>query len=791
MIRLSKKVLSVLVCLSLLISVVAVMFVSPVSAVSESQTVGVFTEGVNLTFDGDAKYGLPVTRGATVQYFDGYATMSNSGVGGCATFIGLDGTYGETTVNRTSSMPTDADLLAQLYKVVPGKIYKLTFDFRYLEGTNVIDFKPIVYISLDPTTAAGEYHSVHTDYTNGPVELNASNKMLQSLSSNIPATDWTVNGEVKEVGYLLAEGESTPWQTGSVTFSIKDELTSGVYIGIRHWYYATAGYAGNVAFDNIKVEVADTSFAYNKISLDFDDNTAPAGLSAYDNGSTPTFADGVMTMDGSATRYSFNETQVITQNKKYYIEFDAKTTSGSSTMMLVVGNKGASSGSGRCYLTWQDEGMSYFVNGVATAKVSRDATFNVTDSWQHFGVIMDTSNEDLIAYWKNQYSGMFNSTSYLLIGGKNTQVDNLNIYIFDAFDDAVPEIQLDEYKQTKAISHNMEAETVSENVIENTANTTTFVDSGDADHGKVMELSSSGTRVTFTDTNMLVRDNRYTITFDAKTTNDSTSGLWMIMGQSTSTSNKRVILNNPSGSPTLSETDFGNEFVKYYINGEQKSRTDFKLSGEWQTFKIVVDFSDETFNNIIDTCSSDANYYDFYYAARYFHFGCANAWFDNFSMVEENRKAETIIENTEVSYREASGTGEEYISAGIRFKNYLPTATVEAADEIGFVVAPSSVAAAAADTWYNLDGTGSAAAKKVVCMETGYNRYYEIDGDNTYYQLVLTGLSVEGGDTAYLRRFSAVMYIKNGEEYTYYALGETSYKNIECSNLILSAYAAQ
>ena len=91
---------------------------------------------------------------------------------------------------------------------------------------------------------------------------------------------------------------------------------------------------------------------------------------------------------------------------------------------------------------------------------------------------------------------------------------------------------------------------------------------------------------------------------------------------------------------------------------------------------------------------------------------------------------------------------------------------------------PSSMAALAVESWYKLDGTGHTDAKKVVCKDASMNIAYETTSTETYYQLVLTGLSTETGKTAYNRRFSAVMYVKNGDSYTYFALGETSFNQV-------------
>ncbi len=94
-----------------------------------------------------------------------------------------------------------------------------------------------------------------------------------------------------------------------------------------------------------------------------------------------------------------------------------------------------------------------------------------------------------------------------------------------------------------------------------------------------------------------------------------------------------------------------------------------------------------------------------------------------------------------------------------------------------FAVIP---AASATADWYKFDAEGkltSGALTAAAYVKDSKDVIYAVD-DTTgayTYQMILTGLSKEDGKTAYGQRFSAVMYVKTGDTYSYLDLGEASY----------------
>ena len=88
------------------------------------------------------------------------------------------------------------------------------------------------------------------------------------------------------------------------------------------------------------------------------------------------------------------------------------------------------------------------------------------------------------------------------------------------------------------------------------------------------------------------------------------------------------------------------------------------------------------------------------------------------------------------SIREVSGSGSDYVSAGIRFRARLDSATVEAADEVGFILVP------------NGEAVDSENALKGVAKNKNTHIIYDLTYDGFIdYQVIVTGLTREGDDT--------------------------------------------
>ena len=102
----------------------------------------------------------------------------------------------------------------------------------------------------------------------------------------------------------------------------------------------------------------------------------------------------------------------------------------------------------------------------------------------------------------------------------------------------------------------------------------------------------------------------------------------------------------------------------------------------------------------------------------------------------------------EGSFREESGTGAEYVSAGIRFKGTVSEAFRASATEIGFYAAPTAALNGASMAEYILaDGNVaiSAQVKADGMEEILYDEATDAYGRKTYdYQLIITGLTREG-----------------------------------------------
>ena len=297
----------------------------------------------------------------------------------------------------------------------------------------------------------------------------------------------------------------------------------------------------------------------------------------------------------------------------------------------------------------------------------------------------------------------------------------------------------------------------------------------DGEHGNVLKtVSNKNARVCFDDLD-IIKDRRYYIYFDAKSDTDGAKLLTLI-GTKTSSGNCRHFLTG------YAKQD---EDVQYYINGKAETSADFTLSTEWQHYGIYLDTSGESLLAAI--LKNGASYADFWNKEIHFLFGVMNAtaYFDNIQLVEIDPREDAVPKldrlTAAVSLRTPRSAIENngaYLSAGLRFKGIISNTVKENADEIGFIVTPSAFALEDAD-WYDISNGVSANVRTGVCYLKGnYDIAYSVFDDTTAYQMILTGLSKENGTTTYIQRFSTVMYVRSGSQYTYYALGETSYNEV-------------
>ena len=325
-----------------------------------------------------------------------------------------------------------------------------------------------------------------------------------------------------------------------------------------------------------------------------------------------------------------------------------------------------------------------------------------------------------------------------------------------------------------------------------------------AEHGKVLQFQASGVgRLTFSglkvergNTGTAMAGKKYIISFDAKANATDTAVISMlgteggITGASYGAGHTNYITGyNGGASFTLFEDDTWNSAFAMYIDGvkvEKSARFTTKYSTSWQRFVFVIDTTD-----IADSSEDAYNYLAARYSNIYFAIGGNGynyVYLDNLTVsvvdpVNEAVAPETVADNAAYSIRGATAAEGEnlYVSAGLRFKATVDSATKANADEIGFAIIPAKNATA---DWYKFDAegklTGGALTASAYVKGTKDVIYAIDDATGAYtYQMILTGLSTKDGKTAYSLRCSAVMYIKTGDSYEYLALGEASYTEVK------------
>lgn len=145
------------------------------------------------------------------------------------------------------------------------------------------------------------------------------------------------------------------------------------------------------------------------------------------------------------------------------------------------------------------------------------------------------------------------------------------------------------------------------------------------------------------------------------------------------------------------------------------------------------------------------------------------------------------VGNAYSSIRGESGAGEDYVSAGLRFRAHLENdylAKVNAADEAGFIIAPEKNTAT--EGWYDISNTSTGLIKSVAVKKPGMNEVIYDEGDGYKdYQLILTGLTKDGQQKSLKgTNFVSVFYIKTGDTYEYFYVRQGSYDTVK------SAYTA-
>ncbi len=150
-------------------------------------------------------------------------------------------------------------------------------------------------------------------------------------------------------------------------------------------------------------------------------------------------------------------------------------------------------------------------------------------------------------------------------------------------------------------------------------------------------------------------------------------------------------------------------------------------------------------------------------------------------------EGDEVTTNTKRSIRAASGEGESYVSAGLRLRGDIWGGTANAAQEVGFIVAPEVLADGytGEGKWFELNGTGAnlATAARVNVTQKIYEA---VGGGNNSYQVLIKDLTKEGETRDLLGvNFNVMMYLKKTDgSVVYYTVGTASYNEVNATYIL-------
>ncbi len=512
---------------------------------------------------------------------------------------------------------------------------------------------------------------------------------------------------------------------------------------------------------------------------------------------------------------TLNDLRFLNLGKKYYISFDAKYDGNATDFRLAMGTtvNNYAWPLGETYYrsatfnsadAMANSGSVYYIDG---DKKESFADFNdPSDEWQHFGFTLNldesvwnssTTTYTYINYGNSVYTGIWkDGLVYLYFGateaGATMCFDNIVIYEIDEYADAVPTIEYSGEETTVTeFETDVEGITDSDVWVYGTFGTNVGTEdlSGsqyavESAHGKTIKFIDNSYTRYFAFKNAAVFDTigaKYKVTFDVKSTQSSNVNFVLKLGNNKNISGWNTNAFSIAGTSGVTQAAIDNGF-KFYIDGSEVAPADFKIQASslgWHTYSIEFTYTDALYDSGVAATTDPRNLW----------IVAIRGYLDNYK-VEVTKTVEGAPDTAETMISNRDHKNEPFVSAGLRFMNSLPDAVADAADEIGFVVAPSTLAAQAdcKDNWYNLDGDLNSIARKAVCKDADndINIVYNEEDGRTYYQLVLTGLSTENEEkTAYSRRFSVVMYTKTNGVYKYSALGEYSYNQVEGIEYVL------
>lgn len=686
MFNVSKKTLSVVLCLALLLSVVAVCFMTPATAKTVTSTEEFitykdlskeFTPDVSLTFEGDetTKYGIAYGRWSDGAGYSGGKLSLTSG--DYWVFFGKDGSVGKTIVRTDSGGKGTAEekaaAVANRYTVTTGKTYMLTFDLQGAKDSTV------------PATIGEIGVNISVD-GNAPATSNVS-----VLAKHNTILEYKIGGVAQAAGTKLTA--DSDWQTVSYIFQPKVDGACGINPKL----------GANMHIDNVKIveldKQWDSSFQ-NKITFDLGgwevNRTASAGYAAEENGNkygvinvtqggTTFFSNGEYRTNSITSLYNNHTTedglaQIATAQSKMFkfvpgetyeitfkYRYDKNYEYTNANYAPVVGKtklgiRLMADPGGAAHGADDPIQAKSWVKNLTTSGLTLENDPN-TEKWQDVKITFTVKEDADIDYASYGYIRAEEGNT---IGKEGNGVyfgirsDNRKIHIDDY---EVKEIDLENSKSvsvtTDYVYHDMENDAVATNttgsigdklVMNNstTVKATFAADANDATRGKVLTMQAD--RGTFGDTGILVPGKKYYISFDAKGTSDNQALILVIAGLNDNNNNNltgsyggaRYFISNASGA-VPSNGNYPNHWknaskgFKFYIDGKEVEHngTNLRLSTKWQHFGIVIDLTDSdvvTAINQIGTSGTNTLLRED--KARYFYFGNTGCSFDNFMMVQ-------------------------------------------------------------------------------------------------------------------------------------------------------------
>ncbi|MBQ3550187.1 MAG: hypothetical protein IJA41_04330, partial [Clostridia bacterium] len=327
---------------------------------------------------------------------------------------------------------------------------------------------------------------------------------------------------------------------------------------------------------------------------------------------------------------------------------------------------------------------------------SETATVLEQDTDWHTAYYIFTVNEDETDGVSIGFRPGYNTTYSI-----NTAIDNLTVEVVTSF----------EYNESRL--HTMD-DTVNDAFITASGcnDGTALVDNYDEEHGSVLKLVGGNyARLGFEDFD-IKQNRKYYVYFDAKAETDNAQPVMVLGVNGSGTSSCRYFFMGYS-----TPRDDG---ASFFVDGKQVKSASLKFSTEWQRYGIVIDTSDVDLNAGLTKYKAD-----FWNKAIHFLFGVsgATAYFDNVQVIEVESIPESVPSENDASAaasirtpKSAADNNGVYLSAGLRFRAIIDNEVKDAADEIGFLVAPSSAVRADSD-WYKLENGLNTIVKQGVCYK--------------------------------------------------------------------------